>query len=112
MKSKILIIPTLLITSVTLACPGGKAGRSIEEFRINKISHELNLTEEQVIQYKTVVEKRNAKIKQAMDSIRSSSHTELNKFLTPEQMQKIVERNEHRRNHKMTRKARRERHSG
>ena len=116
MKSKTLITLSLLISlsasSIALACPGKKAGRHMGEFRINKLTQDLNLSQEQVKQFKSVVENRNVRIKQAMESIHSESHTALEKFLTPEQMQKIEERKEHRKSHKRTREARKEHHRG
>jgi Spy/CpxP family protein refolding chaperone len=85
---------------MVMACPGGKKHRLSGEKRIDKLTQELNLTEDQAAQFKVAAEVRKEKIKQAMEIIHVQSKAELAQFLSPEQMQLLEEKKQQRQNHK------------
>lgn len=120
MKTKLIIlIASLTLTSMVMACPGGKKHRQSDDARMGKITQELNLTEDQAAQFKIAVEVRKGKMKQAMENIHAESKAELAQFLSPEQMQLLEEKKQQRQIHKGKkangnggRRAHREQHNG
>ena len=114
MKTKLLIlIISLSAASLVMACPGGKGKRNHSaEGKMEKITQELNLTEEQAAQFKAAAEVRQGKIKQAMQDIHAESNAELAQFLSPEQMQLLEEKKDLRKNRKAKRKNNREHNRG
>jgi len=67
---------------------------------LDKITQELNLTEEQASKFKVAAEVRKDRIKQAMQNIQAESKAELAQFLSPEQMQLLEEKKQQRQKHK------------
>ena len=114
MKTKLLIlIISLSVTTLVLACPGGKGKRNHSgDVKMAKITQELNLTEEQAVQFKVAAEARKDKMKQAMKNIHAESKAELAQFLSPEQMQILDEKKQQRQNRKANRKGKRKGNRG
>ncbi len=94
MKTTQLIL-LLLVSTQTFA--GGK----------NKMS-DLNLTEDQKAQMKTVKQNMKERIEAARLEITEQAHAEMALFLTAEQMEQVINREEKRMNHQDKRQEKRE----
>jgi phosphoenolpyruvate-protein kinase (PTS system EI component) len=101
MKTKLIILlVSLTLTSMVIACPGGKKHRQNGDNRMEKITQELNLTEQQAAQFKVAAEVRKDKMKQARQNIQEESKADLAQFLSPEQMQILEDKKLLRQNRK------------
>lgn len=86
-------ILTLFFTSQTIAGPKDK-------------DFDLNLTEDQKAQMQVVKQNRQERMEAALEVIKEQAHAEMAEFLTAEQMQQVIERQESRETYRGTKKDR------
>lgn len=100
MKNKLLlIILTLTITSIAMACPSEKRA----EMRKQRVAEKLNLTAEQQQRFEEIMETKHENLMAAKQQINAESKAQLEQVLSAEQMQMLEERS-HRRHKKMRRR--------
>lgn len=73
------------------APPGGQPGWRSEsaDERFNRLSQELNLTEEQKAKVRATFDETRQKIQAAVEEARSNAEAQLQSVLTPDQYQKL-----------------------
>ena len=69
---------------------------------------DLGLTEDQKAQMQVVKQNRQERMEAALEVIKEQAHAEMAEFLTAEQMQQVIERQEHRETKKARKMARKE----